>query len=89
MMYPYITLPDETAIVHSQILNKDGVRSVEVYFERPVETGFDSARCSLPDYTWIERKGFTDEEIGDFTLFLENNAHLIYRFAERGGACCA
>ena len=89
MMYPYITLPDETEIIHSQILDKDGVRSVEVHFERPTEHGFDTARCSLPVYRWIEREGFTDKEIQDFTTLLEHNAHLIYRFAERGGACCA
>ena len=30
MMYPYITLADETEITHSHIIKKDGVQTVEV-----------------------------------------------------------
>ena len=44
MMYPYITLPDETEIVHSQIVTESGKQKVIVNFERPTENGFDSAR---------------------------------------------
>mgnify|MGYP001260617496 CR=1 FL=1 len=35
MMYPYMTLADETEIVHSQIVEKDGMKKVIVNFERP------------------------------------------------------
>ena len=73
MMYPYMTLADETEIVHSQII------------ERPTESGFDSARCELPDYKWIEKAGYSDEEIKMFEELLHNNAHLLYRYAENGG----
>ena len=59
MMYPYMTLADETEIVHSQIVEKDGMKKVIVNFERPTEDGFDSARCELPDYKWTERQGYT------------------------------
>ena len=58
MMYPYMTLADETEIVHSQIIEKDGMKKVIVNFERPTENGFDSARCELPDYKWTEREGY-------------------------------
>ena len=37
MMYPYITLADETEITHSQLIEADGNQSVEVHFERPME----------------------------------------------------
>ena len=53
MMYPYMTLSDETEIVHSQIIEKDGVDTIQVHFERPTDDGFDSARCELPDYHWL------------------------------------
>ena len=33
MMYPYMTLADETEIVHSQIVEKDGMRKIIVNFE--------------------------------------------------------
>ena len=85
MMYPYITLYDETLITHSQVLDKGGVKSVEVHFERPVEYGFDSARCVLPSYEWMFIEGYSDEEIQTFEHFLRGNAHLLYRYAEGGG----
>ena len=39
MMYPYMTLADEAEIVHSQIIEKDGIKKVIVNFERPTENG--------------------------------------------------
>lgn len=85
MMYPYMTLADETEIVHSQILEENGEKYIEVHFERPTEEGFDVARCSLPSYTWIEREGFSDAEIKLFEKLLHNNAHLLFKYAEIGG----
>ncbi len=35
MMYPYMTLPDETLITHSHLLDENGTKTVEVHFERP------------------------------------------------------
>ena len=71
MMYPYMTLDDETEIVHSQLIeDENGKQKVIVNFERPTETGFDSARCELPDYTWTEREGYSDEEISMFEKLL-------------------
>ncbi len=32
-MYPFMTLPDETEIVHSEILFKDEAEHVKVYIE--------------------------------------------------------
>jgi hypothetical protein len=51
--------------------------------------GFDTARCSLPEYQWIKQEGFFEEEINKFEEFLHYNAHLIFRFAQNGGICCA
>ena len=85
MMYPYITLPDETLITHSQLLNENGNKTVEIHFERPTEGGFDMARCSLPTYKWVIRDGYTDDEIKQFEELIENHAHLFYKYAECGG----
>lgn len=84
-MYPYMTLADETEIVHSQIIEKDGKQQVIVHFERPTEQGFDSARCELPEYRWIFNEGYSDEEISMFELLLQSNAHLLYKYAMNGG----
>ena len=85
MMYPYMTLSDETEIVHSQIVEKDGIDTILVHFERPSDDGFDSARCELPSYHWLYNEGFSEEEIHFFTQLLESNAHLLYRYAKIGG----
>lgn len=84
MMYPYMTLGDETEIVHSQIIEKNDKQTVTVHFERPTEDGFDSARCELPDYHWISRSGYSDEDIKTFEQLLQSNAHLIYKYAANG-----
>ena len=38
MMYPYMTLSDETEIVHSQLIEDKGIKKVIVNFERPTDT---------------------------------------------------
>lgn len=48
MIYSYMTLADETEIVHSQIIKKDGQKKVIVNFERPKEKGWF---CKM----WITR----------------------------------
>lgn len=88
MMYPYITLSDETEITHSQIIEDGDVQKVEVHFELPAEHGFDSARCVLPAYQWKFNEGFSDAEIAFFKEFLQHNAHLLYRYSAQGGIHC-
>lgn len=85
MMYPYMTLQDETEIVHSHIIDEDGKQKVIVHFERPTEEGFDSARCELPDYKWLFIKGYSKEEVNFFEQLLHSNAHLLYKYAANGG----
>lgn len=85
MMYPYMTLPDETEIVHSEILLIDGKEQVRVYMEKPVHMGFKSATCYLPDYRWENISGFTDEEMSNLNDIVTTSAHLIMRFAKEGG----
>lgn len=89
MMHPYITLADETVIIHSDIKQKNGEPTVEVNFERPVDGGFISARCELPSYHWISNEGFSEKDISFFEEFLHHNAHTIFEFAQKGGMCCA
>lgn len=85
MVYPYITLADGTEIVHTQVFEEDGVSKVEVHFERPTEDGFDTARCQLPSYTWLIRKGFSEGEIELFEQMVRSNAHLFYKYGANGG----
>lgn len=45
MMYPYMTLADDTEITHSPI---QGDGTVKVYIETPCNRGFNHATCILP-----------------------------------------
>ena len=83
MMYPFLTLDDDTEITHSEML-KDG--SVKVYIETPDEKGgFHDATCFLPDHRWVEVHGYSDEELNRFKEIIRNNAHLILKFSQKGG----
>ena len=80
-----MTLNDNTEIVHSESIEKDGKEQVEVRIEKPVKGGFHTATCWLPDYKWTEQQGYSDEEIAMFEELLHSNAHLLYKYAESGG----
>ena len=80
-----MTLPDETEIVHSESLFEDGKEKVKVVVERPVDFGFKSAVCWLPEYRWEQVEGFTQEEIAELQALIESLAHVIFELARDGG----
>lgn len=83
MMYPYMTLNDDTEITHSE-MTEDG--SVKVYIETPDENdGFHNATCWLPEYRWENIFGYSEEELEYFKKLVRNNAHLIIEFSQEGG----
>lgn len=81
MLYPYMTLIDETEIVYSQLIGHGSAEKVIVHFERPTENGFDSARCELPAYRRVLQDGYSDREISAFEEFLKKNARQIWEYA--------
>lgn len=85
MLYPFMTLNDNTEIVHSELIEKDGKEQVEVRIEKPVDGGFHSATCWLPDYKWESIVGFSDTEIRYFQEYIESVAHIIMQLAQEGG----
>lgn len=83
MMYPFLTMNDDTEITHSE-MKADG--SVRVYIETPDEKdGFHHAECWLPKYIWKNIEGYSDSEIEYYKELLRNNAHLIMEFSQKGG----
>ena len=83
MMYPFMTLNDDTEITHSE-MHTDG--NVKVYIEPPDNTGgFHSAVCWLPEYRWENINGYTESEMAYFKQLIKNNAHLIIEFSQEGG----
>ena len=83
MMYPFLTLNDDTEITHSE-MKENG--SVKVYIETPdMNGGFNSAVCWLPGYVWENITGYSESEMNYFRQLIRNNAHVILELSTEGG----
>lgn len=83
MMFPFLTLDDNTEITHSEML-EDG--TVKVYVEKPDDKDcFHNALCYLPEYRWENINGFEKSEIQKYQEIIESTAHLILEFSQKGG----
>ena len=58
---------------------------IKVYIEQPTDKGFADATCILPEYSWQEVHGFSQEQINSFQELIEKGVHVIYKFAKQGG----
>lgn len=75
MLYPLLTLDDQTEMLYSEI-KPDG--RVKVYVEKPdAKDCFHNAVCWLPGYTWEEIFGFTPAEIQRYERLIRAEAHRI------------
>lgn len=83
MIYPFMTLDDNTEIVHSEMKDNGDVL---VHIETPDEKfGFKQATCILPEYKWTEVSGYSGEDIKRFEEIIRSTAHLIMEFSKDGG----
>ena len=79
MMYPFLTLDDETEITHSEYLSSE---KVKVYIEKPdAKDCFHYMTCYLPDYTVENVFGFNEEEVDKYLEIIRSTAHLILEFS--------
>lgn len=75
MLYPLLTLSDQTEMLYSEIM-PDG--RVKVYVEKPdAKDCFHNAVCWLPWYTWEDIFGFTPAEIRRYEQLIRAEAHRI------------
>lgn len=83
MIHPFMTLNDNTEIVHSE-MNPEG--KVKVMIETPDEKlGFKQATCILPDFEWKELSEYTEEELNYLKELVSSEEHLILEFSQTGG----
>ena len=83
MMYPFMTLNDNTEITHSD-MKADG--QVKVYIETPDETYcFRHATCWLPEYRWEDVYQYSDNDLKKFEEIIRSTSHLIMEFSQEGG----
>lgn len=79
MMYHYLTLDDGTEINHSELKEDD---TVKIYIEQPIEGGFKSVSCVLPNYNWKDNDGFSTDEINKLDDILHSVSHIIIQLAK-------
>ena len=83
MMYPFMTLADETEITHSEYL-PNGM--VKIHVEQPNEKDcFHYFDCFLPGYEIKNVYGFQAEEVEKYVSIIKSTAHLIMEFSKGGG----
>ena len=83
MMYPFMTLNDDTEITHSE-MKPDG--TVKVYIGTPDDTGgFHNATCWLPEGKWEDIKGYSDSKMDYFKDFVSSVSHIIMELSCEGG----
>ena len=83
MMYPFLTLNDDTEITHSE-MKEDG--TVRVYIEKPDEKdGFHYATIFLPSFDKGEIYKFTESEMNGYIDIIKHSQDCILRFAKEGG----
>lgn len=83
MMYPFMTLDDNTEIVHSEMRDD---KTVKVYIETPDEKYcFKHATCILPGYSWEDIYHYSEAEISSLEKIIRSTAHLIMEFSQEGG----
>ncbi len=74
MYWEYMTLADDTEVTFSET-KSDG--TVGVWIETPIDGGFKSAHCTLPNLEWDSIRGYDNEELKWFEDYLRNNEVLI------------
>ena len=83
MMYPFMTLEDDTEIVHSEMLENG---EVKVYIETPDEKdGFHHMTVYLPSYRIEDEFGYSEERKEYFLDIIKTTANLIIEFSKDGG----
>ena len=86
MMHEFVTYPDGTLVVFSDIRKKDnGQEYLIVCFGRPTENGFDTVIFELPSYDIVKKDGnYSEKEIETFKKVVEKGAAFFFETA-RGG----
>lgn len=83
MIYPFMTLENDTVITHSEMLPNG---EVKVFVETPDEKDcFHRLVCYLPSYRIEEVIGYSKTEIDKYVQFIKEAAHLIIEFSRIGG----
>lgn len=82
-MYPFMTLDNNTEIVHSEMLPDNRVK---VYVEKPdAKDCFHNMTCYLPSYEIESINGFSEDEVAELMDIIRSTSHIIVEFSQEGG----
>lgn len=82
--YPFIALNDDTAITFSDVKDNGNGEYVTIYFETPVEGGFNSMQVNFPFGIPEKIVGYTNKEISCLMEHYRKIAKLSFEFAKEG-----
>lgn len=86
MKHVYVEFDNKILITFNDIHRDKNGEHISLYFEQPVEGGFNFLETSLPDLNIVDFEGFTKEKVQDLLDFAKDNAPLIWEMArEEGG----
>ena len=85
-MKNFYTEIDNVILTYSDIeKTKDGIEFIRIYFEKPVEGGFNFLESTLPALDVVDAEGFTEKEQKELLDYAGRNAFLIWELAREGG----
>ena len=74
-----------TMTVNHIATTEDGMEYIRIYFEKPVEGGFNFLESTLPALDVVESEGFTKQEIKELLEYASRNAFIVWELAREGG----
>ena len=81
MMYPFLTLDDETEITHSEWLPSG---EVKVYVEKPdAQDCFHHLTCYFPGHRIAENVGFAQDEVDRYLEIIRSEADAVMNSSRR------
>lgn len=85
MMHEFVTYPDGTLVVSSDIRRKEnGEEYITVCFERPTPNGSHTIIFELPSYDILKNEGnYTDNDIAMFKTVAKRGAAYFFEIARK------
>jgi hypothetical protein len=85
MKHVYVEFDNNILVTFNDIHKDKNGEHISLYFEQPVEGGFNFLETSLPDLNIVDYGGFTKEKVQDLLDFARDNAPLIWEMDRKVG----
>lgn len=79
----YTEIDSITMTFNDIATTQDGMEYIRIYFEMPVEGGFNFLESTLPALDIVASEGFTARETQDLLDYASRNAFIIWELARK------